>query len=1758
MKKAAIITSLSLLTSTLVPEGTQAATSAPAAWPAAFKVYTKNGQPIVDVEGDVSPSASDLSHGGKNLPTVYYASDNTNVFFRIRVKGDPYDRKGGFTSTAWLVDLGVNNQIVAAVGIDGKGTAEDDVYVSDPSGTETKVYATDSTGSSVPGTRIVPDGNGQYFIDFQVPIAAIKQAYPAFTPSTPVQLFFGSSQAANLSTINKDYMSGSAVDFTGLLNVSFKSDIVISGGEQRTVSTSHPTISGTTSIADGRQATVTIDGHTYTATVQNGQWSINVAHDLANGTYPVTVTATDEFGNTVSDTQTLVCRTVKIAVTSAAATNDATPTITGTTDAADGSTVSVSVNGKNYSATVSAGKWSVTLPDADALADGTYTVAAAVTEAGTGITATTSQQLAVDTNVAVAITAPKNGAFLKTRRPALTGTVDAAATVKVQLNNGAWADAAVTGTTWTYTPAADLADGAYAVAVEATDSLGNKAKATSTFIVDTATTVTIAGPTGTIRDKKPAITGTAEEGATVEISLDKGVSWTRVPYTGTTWSYTPAADLADGAHEVQVRAEDAAGNKDSKISTFMVDTATTVTIAGPTGTIRDKQPAITGTAEEGGTVEISLDGGVSWARVLYTGTTWSYTPAADLADGAHEIKVHAEDAAGNETSKTSTFTVDTATTVTIAGPAGTIRDKQPAITGTAEEGATVEISLDGGTSWTNVPYTGISWSYTPSTDLTDGAHEVQVRTVDAAGNKDSKTSTFAVDTETTVSISGPANGATVATKRPELTGTNEKGAAVKLQLNDGSWADATVDGTNWTYTPTADLADGSYTVAAEATDSLGNKQKTSSQFTVDTVTAVTIDAPANHVVVNDKKPVISGTAEMGAAVEISVDGGDWTAVAQDGVSWTYKPASDLGQGEHKVEVRSKDAAGNTDSQTSKFVVDTETTVSISAPANGSSSVEKAPSMTGKAEADSLVEVQIDDSNWVKASVDGILWTYKPANLSVGNHTLKVRTTDAVGNKGEATSQFTVEARPVSIEIDGGDKVETTDATPLLSGATTAEDGRMVTLSIVDGENKVVRTLNSTVTNGKWNIPVGNALSAGTYKVRTSVTNEDGAVGNDEQTLVLGYRGADLKLATSNPSLIGDGRSKSEITATLLDKSGKPIVGERVTFAAEAGTLSKTEAVTDENGRATVVLTAPNMNGTLTPATKLVKVAVNNEENLLSEEGNIEIHFEPAVLKGQIVDSVTKKPLGGSVITIKEDFNKDGKIDFETVVTADPEGNYEIAVPYGDWNYSLHVQTNIVVDGTSVPVEFVQDGEVGTLSGGTEKVAAEQTLSVPVLFADPNTGKPESLKETFGSGNVTIQPTVLNDPDGTLQVVVQDTGTLKITGGEPGQTYDVVLNIVADGQTLVGKKLHVQIPKDGVAAVQAELIDPYGTVTDAATHKIIQGAEVKLYWADTALNRGKQRPVNQLVNLPILDGFAPNQNKDPQITDKAGQYAWMVFPDADYYVVAEKDGYVVYDSRNEKRDVSEKPGEDSYITDGVIHVGQTIVNYDFEMNQPEKAALTVADQSLQTKVNTAVQGHANKPADQAGSLQYAVGKKPAHGTVEVKEDGSYTYKPELNYAGTDSFTVVVTNAEGQTGTGIVKINVERNVLKLRDQTVDLGTGSDISGKIEGEGLDAAGLVYDIVAQPKHGTVTISQDGTWKYHKTGSYEGQDMFRMRVKDATGAIVTAAVYLNMKQAETAPIVAELPKTGSPLDRSLLLALASLFTLGGFTLRGRKRTSKK
>ncbi len=65
-----------------------------------------------------------------------------------------------------------------------------------------------------------------------------------------------------------------------------------------------------------------------------------------------------------------------------------------------------------------------------------------------------------------------------------------------------------------------------------------------------------------------------------------------------------------------------------------------------------------------------------------------------------------------------------------------------------------------------------------------------------------------------------------------------------------------------------------------------------------------------------------------------------------------------------------------------------------------------------------------------------------------------------------------------------------------------------------------------------------------------------------------------------------------------------------------------------------------------------------------------------------------------------------------------------------------------------------------------------------------------------------------------------------------------------------------------------------------------------------------------------------------------------------------------------------------------------------------------------------------------SLTYSKGTDPVHGSVVVNSDGTYTYTPDADFIGLDSFVVTVSDGNG----GFVNSTVNVNVTPVNDAPV----------------------------------------------------------------------------------------------------------------------------
>jgi hypothetical protein len=806
------------------------------------------------------------------------------------------------------------------------------------------------------------------------------------------------------------------------------------------------------------------------------------------------------------------------------------------------------------------GEWSVTF--APPLADGTVVSVVALDAAGNRSAATTGTVdseidttpppvpvLSSVTDNAAPVTGPvADGGSLNATAPILAGTAQPGVLVSVYDGGLLLGTTLTDGTgTWSFTPTTPLVDGPHAFTATTTDAVGNESQPSPAF---TVVVDTIAPPAPVIAPSNGTlVSGTAEADAVVHLDLDgNGTFETTVQADASgAWSIAPVPPIANGL-TIAATVSDAAGNTSTSAMATIDALAPPVpgvpTVTDDVGPLQgtlangattdDAQPTLSGSSEAGAVISI-YDGATLLGTALADGAgAWSFTPSGPLTPGGHSLTVTATDARGNTSAPSAPFalTVDSAapgtpaitTIADNAGPSqgvtangGVTDDPRPALSGTAEAGATVSI-YDNGALLGTVPTNGVGfWSFTPAAPLGEGSHVFVVTATDAAGNVSGQSNAYGLTIDTTppaapaitgaVDDVGPvqgalASGAATDDTRPLLSGTAEAGAVVAILQNGVQVATVTASPLGaWSYLPPAPLAPGSYSFTATATNAAGGVSPASAPFvlTIDpaapaapAITSATDDSGlyqgnlASGATTDDIMPVLSGTTEPNATVTVSDNGSlIGTATANGAGAWSFTPTSPLADGPHAFTATATDAVGNTGPASPAFTLVVDTIAPPAPLIDPSDGVV----LTGTAEAGAIVDLDLDGDGTFDASTtadgDGD-WSYTPGTPLPNGASVVATATDAAGNTSGTDTivvDRTAPAAPIITALvdDQGARTGTVpsggasdDTLPLLTG--TAEPGATVT---VFDNGSPIGTATASGTGG-WSLQLTAALTNGPH------------------------------------------------------------------------------------------------------------------------------------------------------------------------------------------------------------------------------------------------------------------------------------------------------------------------------------------------------------------------------------------------------------------------------------------------------------------------------------------------------------------------------------------------------------------------------------------------------------------------------------------------------------------------------------------------------
>ncbi|WP_462168584.1 beta strand repeat-containing protein [Pseudoalteromonas lipolytica] len=526
-----------------------------------------------------------------------------------------------------------------------------------------------------------------------------------------------------------------------------------------------PTITGNVvGVVEGSVVTVVvtdINGQVQTLTAltdANGNWTLDVPSELAEGPFEVTATVSDLAGNQAQDSATGVIDLTApdITLTAIANTNDTTPVFVGRVEGVpEGTQVTIQVvgsDGQSQSLTafvLADGSYSVEA--STALPEGGFTAIATVSDpAGNSATANTSGTVAFSPiSITIDSIADSNDTT-----PLLSGQTEGVAPGTTIMLSVTASDGSVFNLlaitqadgSWSIQMTQPLPEGDFTVVATVLDPQGNEAQATAIGNVDLTVSINFIIDTN---DTTPSVSGSTQDvapGAVVTVTFigSDGATETIQVITDANgdWSVEATIPLVEGQFTVTATVTDEVGNTATASEIGEIDLTDPTIFIDPLNDTNDTTPTISGSVLDvpaGTTVSLLVTDSNGVTQTL-TATTdaqgnWQVDVASELAEGDYTVTASVSDEAGNTSTATATGTIDLTAPIINIDTMADSNDTTPTISGTtqgldAATTVTVSVTDSAGSTQTFTTITNAdgSWSVTVTDELAEGEFTVVAQT----------------------------------------------------------------------------------------------------------------------------------------------------------------------------------------------------------------------------------------------------------------------------------------------------------------------------------------------------------------------------------------------------------------------------------------------------------------------------------------------------------------------------------------------------------------------------------------------------------------------------------------------------------------------------------------------------------------------------------------------------------------------------------------------------------------------------------------------------------------------------------------------------------------------------------------------------------------------------------------------------------------------------------------------------------------------
>ena len=1012
-----------------------------------------------------------------NAPSLSLSVPSESNTIDVTVSGSVSDSNG--VSTASLLVNGASQTIT----LDSSGEFEETVSLSEGDNTVV-LQATDTLGNSA-------STSAETVVDTTAP--SVSLIAPATAETTEVTVS-GSVEDTNGVQSAELTVNGVSSSLTLAQDGSFSETLSLSEGENTivlsatdafeneaqtsattivTLDTDAPTVTlsapatsndatvsvsgSVTDASDITTAQLEVNGFSETLTLaSDGSFNTDVA--LSEGSNSLVVSATDEYGNTGTEsTETVVDTTAPdVSLSVVEETLTSSVEVSGSVSDENGiQTVELTVNGDGQSISVgNDGTFTVTVP----LESGENTVELSAVDSFNNenttqktVTYTPLDDLTVNVDPIDGPTADDivavSGGFQNSVGPTavtVESTVDSN-TVTVPEGDS------------TFTVPVRIAEGQNTVDVTVLDAESRTASTQTTVTLDTGspsienielnTTTVFPG-----EDVLVTVDATDDITSVESVTAD-GVSLTQ--NTDGSWEGILTAPENPGSYSILVVATDEVGNTAGSSAAYAVEQKPDLglSVESPPSLLDTQSVTLSGEVTNAlGDATVTISSPVD-TETLTLNADGPFSTEIGLEEGDNTITVEVSDSDGRTVTETVTTTVDTGSPVLTLNAPATSDSTEVTITGTVSDAgdiAATSLSVNSESTPVTLDSNG---EFSQTVTLDDGENTITLSATDAAGNENSVTQTTTVSLDTTpptVTLEAPA---TSTESTVTVTGTvvdESEVDSVSLSVDGEHSQDVTLDSNN-EFETTLSLSEGENTISLSATDAYGNEAtKTATTFVDSTAPTVTLDAPANSdstdvsvsgtVVDNlasDPSATISVNGEVVGTVELASDGSFTTTVS-------------LNEGENTIVLRAVDALGNDAQASATTTVELDSdapVVTVNSPTETSTSE---VSISGTVTDDSVVQsVELTvggETTTVPVASDG---SYDASfTLADGQYTVTATATDEFGNTGSASTSVLVDTTAPTVSLTAPETSDSTDVT--VSGSVTDASGISTVELLVNG------------------------------------------------------------------------------------------------------------------------------------------------------------------------------------------------------------------------------------------------------------------------------------------------------------------------------------------------------------------------------------------------------------------------------------------------------------------------------------------------------------------------------------------------------------------------------------------------------------------------------------------------------------------------------------------------------------------------------------